>query len=123
MSEEAIDLEFDYLHEAFLAEPEQGHTSELAKGTNLKRTAIVVGLNFFQQATGQTFSSQYGNPTTISPFKGACQQMVPADDLAGTIFIKSLGTINPFSMSAGNSAIGLSMLIVCLLTVDKLGRR
>lgn len=100
MSDEAIDYEFDSFHQALLAEPEQGHTVELLRGTNLKRTAIVVATNFFQQATGQTFASQYG-----------------------TIFIKSLGTVNPWSMSTGNSAIGLSMLIVCLLVADKLGRR
>lgn len=100
MSDEAIEFEFDSLHEALLAEPEQGRTVELFQGTNLKRTAIVMGTNFFQQATGQTFASQYG-----------------------TIFIKSLGTINAFSMSTGNSAIGLFSLIVCLLVADKLGRR
>lgn len=100
MSDEAIDFEFDLLHQALVAEPEQGHTKELFQGTNLKRTAIVVATNFFQQATGQTFASQYG-----------------------TIFIKSLGTVNPWSMSTGNSAIGLSMLIICLLVADKLGRR
>lgn len=100
MSNEAIDFEFDSLHEALLAEPEQGHTAELFQGTNLKRTAIVVATNFFQQATGQTFVSQYG-----------------------TLFIKSLGTINAFSMSTGNSAIGLFSLIICLLIADKLGRR
>lgn len=100
MSSEAIDMEFNYLYEALLSEPEQGHTVELVKGTNLKRTAIVIGVNFFQQATGQSFASQYG-----------------------AIFIRSLGTINPFSMSVGNSAISLTMLITCLLTSDKLGRR
>lgn len=100
MSDEAIDFEFDSLHQALLAEPEQGRSVELFHGTNLKRTAIVVGTNFFQQATGQTFASQYG-----------------------TLFIKSLGTVNPWSMSTGNSAIGLAMLIICLLVADKLGRR
>lgn len=100
MSDEAIDFEFELAHQGLLAEPEQGHTLELFHGTNLKRTAIVVATNFFQQATGQTFASQYG-----------------------TIFIKSLGTVNPWSMSTGNSAIGLSMLLICLLIADRLGRR
>ncbi|KAJ9154933.1 Hexose transporter HXT13 [Pleurostoma richardsiae] len=100
MSDQAIEREFKQLYAAFLAEHEQGHTVELFKGTNLKRTAIVLGMNFFQQATGQTFASQYG-----------------------TIFIKSLGTVNPFSVSTGNSAIGIFILIVALLTADKLGRR
>lgn len=60
MPDQAIELEFQHLHEALLAEPEQGHTVELFQGTNIKRTAIVLGMNFFQQATGQTFASQYG---------------------------------------------------------------
>jgi MFS transporter, SP family, sugar:H+ symporter len=60
MLDEAIELEFKHLHEALIAEPEQGHTVELFQGINTKRTAIVLGINFFQQATGQTFASQYG---------------------------------------------------------------
>lgn len=60
MTEEAIETEFQKLQDALKKEPEQGHTIELFQGVNLKRTAIVLGVNFFQQATGQTFSSQYG---------------------------------------------------------------
>lgn len=95
MSDQAIDFEFDSLHEALIADPKQGRIVELFQGTNLKRTAIVVGTNLFQQATGQTFASQYG-----------------------TIFLKSLGAINAFSMSTGNSATGLFSLIVCLLIAN-----
>jgi MFS transporter, SP family, sugar:H+ symporter len=60
MTEEAIEKEFLQLHEALLNEPEQGHTIELFKGHDLKRTLIIIGMNFFQQATGQAFVSQYG---------------------------------------------------------------
>lgn len=60
MPDEAIELEFNQLNESLLNEPEQGRTKELFQGTNLKRTAIVAGVNFFQQATGQAFASQYG---------------------------------------------------------------
>jgi len=100
MSDEAIELEFGQLHRALLDEPEQGHTAELFQGVNLKRTAIVVGVNFFQQATGQAFVSQYG-----------------------TLFVKSLGTVNPFDIAVSNTALGVATLIVALLTVDRLGRR
>jgi SP family sugar:H+ symporter-like MFS transporter len=100
MSDDAIELEFTKLHEALLNEPEQGRTVELFQGINKKRTAIVVGMNFFQQATGQAFASQYG-----------------------TIFVKSLGTVNPFSVSLGNSALGVGVMIITLLTIDKVGRR
>jgi hypothetical protein len=71
MSSEAIDMEFNYLYEALLSEPEQGHTVELVKGTNLKRTAIVIGVNFFQQATGQSFASQYGQLLIALHLRGA----------------------------------------------------
>lgn len=100
MSDDAIELEFNQLHQALLEEPEQGHTVELFQGVNLKRTAIVAGMNFFQQATGQAFASQYG-----------------------TLFVKSLGTVNPFDIAVSNSALGVATLIVTLATADKVGRR
>jgi SP family sugar:H+ symporter-like MFS transporter len=67
MSDEAIEKEFQQLHEALLNEPEQGRTSELFKGYDLKRTLIVVTMNAFQQATGQAFISQYGEQTIPNP--------------------------------------------------------
>jgi SP family sugar:H+ symporter-like MFS transporter len=100
MSDEAIELEFNQLHQALLDEPEQGHTIELFQGVNRKRTAIVVGVNFFQQATGQAVASQYG-----------------------TLFVKSLGTVNPFNIAVSNSVLGVATLVVALLTADKIGRR
>jgi hypothetical protein len=66
---------------------------------NLKRTLIVIGVNFFLQLTGQNFSSVYG-----------------------TIFIKSLNTINPFAMSAINSAVNIIMVLVTQLLTDRTGR-
>jgi hypothetical protein len=60
MPDEAIETEFNQLNESLLNEPEQGRTVELFQGTNTKRTLIVMGVNFFQQATGQAFASQYG---------------------------------------------------------------
>lgn len=61
---------------------------------------IVVGVNFFQQATGQAFASQYG-----------------------AIFIKSLGTVNPFDMTLINGAVNCFGLVLSLTLVDKIGRR
>jgi len=60
MSDVAIEEEFQALKQGLLDETEQGKTSELFQGNNLKRTSIVAGVNFFQQATGQAFASQYG---------------------------------------------------------------
>lgn len=39
---------------------EKGRFVEIFKGTNLKRTLIVVGVNIFLQLTGQNFVSVYG---------------------------------------------------------------
>jgi MFS family permease len=100
MPDEAIEVEFNQLHQSLLDEPEQGHTVELFQGVNRKRTAIVVGMNFFQQATGQAFASQYG-----------------------TLFVRSLGTVNPFDISLSNSALGVVTMIIVLMVADKFGRR
>ncbi|KAL1610693.1 hypothetical protein SLS60_002363 [Paraconiothyrium brasiliense] len=61
-TEEQIDLEFRELQAALDFENafEKGTFGEMFQGINLKRTAIVVLVNFFQQATGQAFASQYG---------------------------------------------------------------
>jgi hypothetical protein len=51
---------------------------------NLKRTLIVLGANIFLQLTGQNFVSVYG-----------------------VIFIKSIGVINPFTMTSINTAMSI----------------
>jgi hypothetical protein len=95
-----IEEEFLSLQKELEEEPEQGHFKELFSKANRKRTAIVVGLNFFQQATGQAFASQYG-----------------------TLYVKSLQTINSFNFNVINGFIGLFVIIVCLFLNDRVGRR
>lgn len=63
-------------------------------------TVICVGLLFFQQSTGQSFASQYG-----------------------TLFVKALHTINPFSVALGINAIDIGAILVCMALVDRVGRR
>lgn len=63
-------------------------------------TAICVGLLFFQQSTGQSFASQYG-----------------------TLFVKALHTINPFSVALGINAIDIGAILICMALVDRVGRR
>jgi hypothetical protein len=92
--------EFSLPQKGLEEEPEQGHFKELFSNVNRKRTAIVVGLNFFQQATGQAFASQYG-----------------------TLYVKSLQTINSFNFNVINGFIGLCVIIVCLFLNDRVGRR
>lgn len=81
-------------------EKDKGSYADLFRGNNRRRTAIIIGTNFFLQATGQAFASQYG-----------------------TIFVRSLGTINPFDFSLMNSFIGTLCCLTAMILVDKLGRR
>ncbi|KAJ0295984.1 hypothetical protein COL5a_003047 [Colletotrichum fioriniae] len=100
MSEDDISHEFSKIQQSLLDEPEQGRTKELFQGVNRKRTAIAVGMSFFQQATGQAFASQYG-----------------------AVWVKSLGTLNPFDVTLGSSALTTGLIITCLFLTDRVGRR
>jgi hypothetical protein len=53
----------------------------------------------FLQLTGQNFSSKYG-----------------------TIFIQSLGTVNPFVMACINSALGITAVFFTQFMTDRVGR-
>ncbi|KAF4914517.1 High-affinity glucose transporter ght1 [Colletotrichum viniferum] len=100
MPDAAIALEFAKIQQSLADEPEHGRTRELFQGVNRKRTAIAVGMSFFQQATGQAFASQYG-----------------------AVWVKSLGTLNPFDVTLGSSALTNGMIILCLFLADRVGRR
>lgn len=100
MSDSEIEAEFIAIQITLETEVGSGSFKELWQGVNLKRTFVVMGVNFFQQATGQAFSSQYG-----------------------AIFIRSLGTVNPFTMSIVSSVIGAFGVLISLSTVDKIGRK
>ncbi|KAJ0358161.1 hypothetical protein COL154_009412 [Colletotrichum chrysophilum] len=95
-----IDEQFAALQYALKQEVEQGKYWELFKGVNLKRTAVVMVMNFFQQATGQAFASTYG-----------------------AIFIKDIGTVNPFTMTIVNAIVNLVMVFIGLYLTDRVGRR
>lgn len=71
------------------------------RGTvNLKRTFIVIGANFFLQGTGSTFASVYG-----------------------ALFVKSLNTINPFTITVSMAAINMVVGFAAMVGVDRIGRR
>ncbi|KAF4448945.1 hypothetical protein F53441_7714 [Fusarium austroafricanum] len=99
-TDEQIEAEFQELRVSLEQETEQGRLVELLRGLNFKRTLIVMVVNFFQQASGQAFMSQYG-----------------------TIYVKSLGTINPFGFSLITSAINIVTITCILLWTDIIGRR
>lgn len=78
----------------------KGSWMELFQGPNLKRTLVVIFVNIFLQITGSNFTAVYG-----------------------ALFYRSLGTVNPFSINAGSTAINIAMVIVSQLSCDKVGRR
>ncbi|KAL1611992.1 hypothetical protein SLS60_000215 [Paraconiothyrium brasiliense] len=98
-TDEEIEAEFHEFRSTLNITVEKGRFLELFQGTNLKRTLIVVGVNFFLQLTGQNFASVYG-----------------------TVFIKSTGVIEPFTMSAINTSVGIVAVLLCQFLTDYTGR-
>ncbi|KAJ5122139.1 hypothetical protein N7526_009076 [Penicillium atrosanguineum] len=92
----------------FTVEPPRWVSQQLQKRSfkdlftkeNRQRTFVVAACNFFQQATGQAFASQYG-----------------------TLFVKQLNTINPFSVTLGTNAVDIGAIIISALLIDQVGRR
>ncbi|RYP91456.1 hypothetical protein DL770_002395 [Monosporascus sp. CRB-9-2] len=98
-SQAQIDAELEEQKASLAMDAEKGNLKEIFSGTNLKRTLIVIGVNVFLQLTGQNFSTVYG-----------------------TTFIKSIGTINPFTMNSVNIAVNITMVLVTQLLTDITGR-
>ncbi|KAI8664609.1 MFS domain-containing protein [Fusarium keratoplasticum] len=67
---------------------------------HIKRTGIVLATNFFLHGTGNAFAGMYG-----------------------TLFFRSIGTVNPFVLSVVNSIVALVVSIMTLFLVDMIGRR
>ncbi|KAJ8112649.1 hypothetical protein OPT61_g5023 [Boeremia exigua] len=98
-SEDEIQQEYQEFQNNLEINVEKGKVMEIFQGKNLKRTLIVVGVNVFLQLTGQNFISIYG-----------------------AIFIRSIGVVNPFTMTSANSAIGIVTVLAVQLLTDKFGR-
>lgn len=99
-TEEQIEAEFRELQFSLEQEVEQGKFIELFQGTNRKRTTIAILVNVIHQITGQSFASSYG-----------------------AIFVKSLGSINPFIFTIILSTISMFTIGTILLLSDHFGRR
>lgn len=95
-----VEAELELIRQALAKEEDRGRWTDLVKGVNLKRTLIVCGLNFFFQATGNFFAGHYG-----------------------ALFVKSLGYLNPFTITVSNSALTTFSAFCGLLLIDRLGRR
>lgn len=92
--------ELDGLRAILVAEKEKGTFMDLWKPINRKRTMITVGINFFLQLTGNIFANKYG-----------------------TVYIKSLGSVDPFIMTITNQIINLFGVVISMSLVDRVGRR
>lgn len=100
MSEEDLRGEFDVLSLKVSEQLQKRSFSDLFTKPNRLRTFVVVMSNFFQQATGQAFASQYG-----------------------TLFVKQLKSINPFSVTLGTNAVDIGAIIISASLIDVVGRR
>ena len=100
LTEIEISAEFEYLQTSLRSMPEQGKFIELFNKANRKRTAIAIGMNTFQQVTGQAFVSTYS-----------------------ATFISGLGTVNPFTMTVINLCCYLLVVAGGLYLNDRVGRK
>lgn len=99
-SDEDINLELEATRAILEEEKEQASFMDMWQGTNLKRTLITCGVNFFLQLTGNTFANKYG-----------------------TVYIKSLGSVDPFVMTVVNQLVSMMGVVVSMALVDRMGRR
>lgn len=79
---------------------DKGTFPEMWKGTNLKRTLIVIGANVSIQISGQGLFSKYG-----------------------TIFLADLHGPNAFQMFLINTALQIVIVLVAMYCFDKFGRK
>jgi hypothetical protein len=99
-SDDQIQYEFGELSHIVAIQLQSHKFRDIFVFPNGKRTFIIVMINFFQQTTGQAFASQYG-----------------------TLFVKMLHSVNPFSITMGLNAVDIGALLICMASTDKLGRR
>ncbi|GLI74262.1 hypothetical protein PoHVEF18_002499 [Penicillium ochrochloron] len=98
--EEIIREEFEIISQKVAHQLEKKRFRDLFTPQNRQRTFVVVAANFFQQATGQAFASQYG-----------------------TLFVKQLKSINAFSVSLGTNAVDIGAIAISGSLIDRVGRR
>jgi hypothetical protein len=99
-NERAAETELELIRVSLREEADQGSWADLFKGHNRRRTGVVIGIAFFFQATGQVFSGHYG-----------------------AVFVKSLGTINPWNVQVAQSTINTFTSFVGIMMLDRVGRR
>ncbi|KAJ5655253.1 hypothetical protein N7507_007203 [Penicillium longicatenatum] len=99
-SEHEIQRELQATAAGLEQELELGSFFEIFQGTNRTRTIVVISANFFFQATGQIFTSIYG-----------------------ALFAKSIGTINPFTVTVILALVNVITAGTAMMLIDRVGRR
>jgi len=99
-TDEEIDAELAAIFQSTQQLHKRGSIRDIFRGTNLRRTMIVSGANFFFQATGQIFTGIYG-----------------------AIFVKSLGTVNPFTITVTMAVVNVCTAFLAMILLDRVGRR
>ncbi|GKZ48105.1 hypothetical protein AbraIFM66951_011860 [Aspergillus brasiliensis] len=98
--EHEIQEDFDEMAQKVAAQLQKKSFKDLLTKGNRERTFVVAAANFFQQASGQAFASQYG-----------------------TLFVKQLKSVNAFSVTLGTNATDIGALIISTALSDVVGRR
>jgi len=99
-TDDEINAEYNMILEGLQLQQEKGSFFDMWEGVNLKRSLIVITANFFLQSTGEIFASTYG-----------------------ALFIKSLGTVNQFTITVITASSNTVICLVSMALVDKIGRR
>ena len=99
-NELSAEAELQLIQESLREEHDKGSYADLLKGFNRRRTFVVIGVAFFFQATGQVFTGHYG-----------------------AVFVASLGTVNPFTITVTQSGINTFTSFCGILMMDRVGRR
>lgn len=99
-TDEQIDIEYRGILESIEKERQKGTFLDIFRKRHVTRTWVVIGANFFLQGTGQLFTSIYG-----------------------ALFAKSLGTINPFTVTIMIAVVNVFTSLLAMVLTDKLGRR
>ena len=99
-NELSAETELELIRVSLREEADKGRYADLLKGHNRRRTFVVCGVALFFQLTGQVFSGHYG-----------------------AVFVKSLGTVNPWNITVSQSAINTVTSFCGILMIDRVGRR
>ena len=99
-ADEAIDSEINDIKLALQADGNQGRWKDIIKGTNWRRTWILLGLAPLQSATGSSFTSSYG-----------------------AIYIATIHSISAYNFNLIGSIIGFFGCVLVMVYLDKVGRR